>query len=247
MVTTNRTKLNKLYAHWPPGAPMTSEDLAARGMSADLTFHYVRTGWLRRLMRGVYCKPNEPLALYPSLLLLQRQFEGLHVGGKSALDWNGVRHYVLAKASASFVRLAGGENCRGMVHRAFPGRVSPQASLRRKARTLAACRTLRKAKGRPLSIGTRAGATGIVERRWRAPAAARGLANSSRAATPCAPDVLRHLLQHCTNVKTVRLCLTLGKELSLPWAKKLDAATLPTGSRRRWVSKSADGLLVLKP
>ena len=60
-------------------------------------------------------------------------------------------------------------------------------------------------------------------------------------------DVLRELLQHCTNVKTVRLCLQLGSEASLPWAAKLDPATLPTGSDRPWVSRSSDGLLVLKP
>ena len=60
-------------------------------------------------------------------------------------------------------------------------------------------------------------------------------------------DVLRELLQHCTSVKTVRLCLQLGREASLPWAAKLDPATLPTGSDRPWVSRSADGLLVLKP
>ena len=60
-------------------------------------------------------------------------------------------------------------------------------------------------------------------------------------------DVLRELLQHCTNVKTVRLCLQLGRELSLPWAIKLNPADLPTGSDQPWVSRSADGLLVLKP
>jgi hypothetical protein len=59
-------------------------------------------------------------------------------------------------------------------------------------------------------------------------------------------DVLRALLQRCVSVKTVRLCLQLGREFSLPWVGKLDPATLPTGSKRPWVSKSADGLLVLK-
>ena len=59
-------------------------------------------------------------------------------------------------------------------------------------------------------------------------------------------DVLRELLLHCTSVKTVRLCLQLGREFSLPWAAKLDPAKLPTGSKRPWVSRSADGLLVLK-
>ncbi|MBM3368191.1 MAG: hypothetical protein FJY43_07935 [Betaproteobacteria bacterium] len=48
-------------------------------------------------------------------------------------------------------------------------------------------------------------------------------------------------------MKTVRLCLALGRELSLPWAAKLDAKALPRGSARPWISKSRDGLLVLKP
>ncbi len=60
-------------------------------------------------------------------------------------------------------------------------------------------------------------------------------------------DVLRDLLKRCTSVKTVRLCLQLGRELSQPWAGKLDPSQLPKGSDRPWVSRSADGLLVLKP
>jgi Transcriptional regulator, AbiEi antitoxin, Type IV TA system len=60
-------------------------------------------------------------------------------------------------------------------------------------------------------------------------------------------DVLRDLLKRCTSVKTVRLCLQLGRELSQPWAGKLDPSHLPTGGDRPWVSRSPDGLLVLKP
>lgn len=59
--------------------------------------------------------------------------------------------------------------------------------------------------------------------------------------------VLQELLKHCTSVKTVRLCLQLGREGGLPWAAKLDADKLPTGSNRPWVSRSEDGLLVIKP
>lgn len=55
--------------------------------------------------------------------------------------------------------------------------------------------------------------------------------------------MLRDLLQHCSSVKTVRLCLQFGRELSLPWAAKLDSSKLPTGSARAWVSRSVDGLL----
>ncbi|HKW82893.1 MAG TPA: AbiEi antitoxin N-terminal domain-containing protein, partial [Burkholderiaceae bacterium] len=94
MATIIRTKLNTLYSKTAPGTPLTSEDLAALGISADLAVHYVRAGWLVRLARGVFSRPNDPLAPNPSLLLLQRRIEGLHVGGKSALDWYGVRQYL---------------------------------------------------------------------------------------------------------------------------------------------------------
>jgi hypothetical protein len=59
--------------------------------------------------------------------------------------------------------------------------------------------------------------------------------------------VLQELLERCRQVKTVRLCLSLGRELGLPWAAKLDALRLPTGSSQRWVGRSKEGLLVLKP
>lgn len=95
MTTIKQSKLNILYTHLAPGAPLTSEDLAALGISADLAVHYVRAGWLTRLARGVFCRPNDTLSLYPSLLLLERRFKGLHVGGKSALDWYGLRQYGL--------------------------------------------------------------------------------------------------------------------------------------------------------
>ena len=90
----NQRKLNTLYTTFAAGTPLTAEDLRSLGISADLAVHYVRAGWLVRLARGVYCRPNEALSLHPSLMLLQRQLEGLHVGGKSALDWYGVRHYL---------------------------------------------------------------------------------------------------------------------------------------------------------
>jgi hypothetical protein len=59
--------------------------------------------------------------------------------------------------------------------------------------------------------------------------------------------MLRDLLKRCASAKTVHLCLQLGRELSQPWFGKLDQSQLPKGSDRPWVSRSPDGLLVLKP
>lgn len=59
--------------------------------------------------------------------------------------------------------------------------------------------------------------------------------------------VLQGLFTRCTSVKTVRLCLQLRRELSLPWMAKVLPADLPTGSDRPWVSRGSHGVLVLKP
>src|SRR5262245_18240550 len=94
MATTGKGKLNRLYTQTTPGTPLISEELAALGISADLAVHYARSGWLHRLARGVYSRQGESLQLYPSLRLLERTIDGFHVGGKTALGWYGMRHYL---------------------------------------------------------------------------------------------------------------------------------------------------------
>src|ERR1700722_5208989 len=245
MATTNRNKLNTLYTHWTPGTPLTSEDLAALGISADLAVHYVRAGWLTRLMRGVYCRPNDTLALYPSLVLLQRKFDGLHVGGKSALEWDGVRQYV---AQQPVLRLYGWAAARlpDRFAQPFPAEYHRKRLFDKRPNILLHVGPFEKRSGAPqVSAPERALLELLSEVGVRqSMQEARELTESTY---NLRVDVLRELLQHCTSVKTVRLCLSLGRELSLPWATKLDPAPLPPGSHRPWVSKSAGVLLVLKP
>ena len=60
-------KLKLLYARSSPGTPLTSKDFSGLGISADRAVHYVRAGWLNRLVRGVFSRPGEALSLYPAL------------------------------------------------------------------------------------------------------------------------------------------------------------------------------------
>lgn len=53
-----------------------------------------RSGWLEHLARGVYKLPGDALNRDACLALLAHQMPGLHVGGKTALSWRGVRHNV---------------------------------------------------------------------------------------------------------------------------------------------------------
>ena len=244
MATIRTSKLNALYTRLPPGMPLTSDDLAALGISADLAVHYVRAGWLARLSRGVFCRPNDTLALHPSLILLQRRLKGLHVGGKSALDWYGVRQYVAQQPVLQLYGWAAGRLPEWFTER-FPAEYHRKRLFDEQPGALLHAGPFEKRSGAPqVSAPERALLELLSDVGVRQPLQeARELVES---AYSLRVDVLRELLQRCTSVKTVRLCLQLGREASLPWAAKLDPATLSTGSDRPWVSRSADGLLVLK-
>jgi hypothetical protein len=243
--TITRSKLNNLYSETSPGTPLTSQDLAALGISADLAVHYVRAGWLVRLARGVFSRSNDMLALHPSLVLLQRRIDGLHVGGKSALDWYGVRQY---PSQRPLLHLYGWDAARlpGWFTERFPAEYHRKRLFDEQPNALLHAGPFElRSNAAHVSSPERALLEMLSDVGVRQPLAeARELTESSYSLRA---DVLRELLEHCTSVKTVRLCLQLGRELSLPWAARLDAAQLPTGSNRAWVSRSADGLLVLKP
>lgn len=245
MATTKPNLLKMLHTRLAPGTPLVSEDLAALGISADLAVHYVRAGWLTRLARGVFCRPNDTLALHPSLLLLQRRLEGLHVGGKSALEWHGLRQYVSQQPVLYLYGWAAGRLPEWFTER-FPAEYHRKRLFDEQPEALLHVGPFEKRDGAPqVSAPERALLELLSEVGVRQPLQeARELVESTYSLRA---DVLRELLRQCTNVKTVRLCLQLGREASLPWVAKLDPATLPTGSDRPWVSRSADGLLVLKP
>ncbi|MGY4363997.1 hypothetical protein ACVW1A_000062 [Bradyrhizobium sp. LB1.3] len=245
MATIHRDKLNRLYTRAAPATPLASDDLAALGISADLAVHYVRAGWLQRLARGIYCRPNDPPALHPSLVLLQRSFEGLHVGGKSALDWHGIRHYVSQRPVLHLYGWKAGRLPEWFTQR-FPAEYHRKRLFKEEPGAMFHVVPFENRKGGPLvSAPERALLEVLSEVGIRQPLQeARELVESTYSLRA---DVLRDLLKQCTSVKTVRLCLQLGRELSQPWVGKLDPSQLPMGSDRPWVSRSADGLLVLKP
>ncbi len=245
MATTSNSKLNNLYTRLPGGSPVTSARLAEMGISADLAVHYARAGWLKRLARGVYCRPGETLLLHPSLLVLQRRTAGLHVGGKTALEWYGVRQYV---SQQTVLHLYGWVTAclPDWFFQHFPSEYHRKRLFVEKPDQMFSVGGFENRDNAPLvSTPERALLELLDEVGVRQPLQeAREIAEG---AYNLRAEVLTDLLKRCTSVKTVRLCLRLGRELSLPWAGKLDEAALPTGSARPWISKSKDGLLVLKP
>ncbi len=195
--------------------------------------------------RGVYRRPNDTLDLHACLVLMQRSIEGLHVGGKSALDGYGVRQYL---SQQSTLHLYGWATARlpDWFTERFPAEYHRKRLFDEPPNDPLHAGPFEKRDGAPrVSAPERALLEMLSEVGVRQPLQeAREL---TEGAYGLRADVLRDLLQRCTSVKTVRLCLQFGRELALPWASKLDTAHLPTGSDRAWVSRSSEGLLILKP
>jgi len=223
---------------------MGSQDLARAGISADLAVHYAKAGWLVRVAHGIYARRGDTLALNGCLRLLERRLPGLHVGGKTALEWHGVRHYVSQRPAT---QLYGWKAAK--LPEWFTTRFA--AEYRRKRLfneelddLLYVTQFERQADAPRVSEPERALLEVMSDVGVRQPLEeARELAQSAHTLRV---DALRELLRACTSVKTVRLCLALGKELELPWVKKLNPDELPLGSLRPWVTRGPNGLLVLK-
>ena len=244
MTTLAQGQLKSLYARLAPGTPVTSEELVRLGVSADLAVYYARAGWLVRLARGVFRRPEQALSLHPSLKLLESRIEGLHVGGKSALDWQGVRQYV---AQQETLHLYGWTAARlpEWFLKEFPAEYHRKRLFDEQPGALLHVLPFEGRNEAPqVSTPERALLELLSEVGVRQPMQeARELLESTYNLRGA---VLQELLARCTSVKTVRLCLQLGRELSLPWMAKLLPDELPTGSDRPWVSRGSHGVLVLK-
>lgn len=237
--------INRLFRLAPYGRPLTLRDLAKYGVSAPLAAKYARTGWLERLGPGLYRLPSSQLDRGQCLLVLQEQIDGLHVGGKTALAWQGVRHNV---SPTELLTLWGDKRVALPVWfvREFPSTYrSPQlfddktvvkgmftppdvtAGVHVSVRERALLELLRDA-----------GQQQDLEEAHHLFMAAQGLRL----------HVLGELLQGCVNVKTVRLFLLWAREAGEIDVKELQHRfTLPTGSNSRWIGKLADGTTLVLP
>lgn len=80
--------------HAPRGQPIDPTMLRELDVSPALASYWVRAGWLVRLAKGAYLVRGDTPTREGILRYLSRRVPGLHVGGKTALDWQGARHNI---------------------------------------------------------------------------------------------------------------------------------------------------------
>jgi Transcriptional regulator, AbiEi antitoxin, Type IV TA system/Transcriptional regulator, AbiEi antitoxin N-terminal domain len=168
----------------------------------------VKAGWLTRLGRGVYAKPGEEISLRPSLLALQQSYVDLHVGGKTALDWYGYRQYVTQRPTVQLYSWSTVQRLPSWFKERFPASYHRKRLFHETSKHLLFVGPFQDRKNEPnVSEPERAVLEVLSEVGVRQPLQeARELLES---AYTLRASVLQKLLQRCTSVKTVRLCLQL--------------------------------------
>ncbi len=220
--------------------------LNAQGVSAFLAAKYVRSGWLERLAQGVYAFAGDTLNRDQCLLFLQGRITGLHVAGKTALAWQGVRQNL----SPHEHLMLWGDDKRAKLPKWF----SDQFSASYRATTLFPSKATALGIGTPLGLleGVRVSVPerAVLEMLYEVGKShdleeARNLFESLRGLRL---EVMGELLSQCTSVKTVRLFLLWARETEVLNVTLLrETYLLPTGSSSRWMGRMADGTLLSLP
>ena len=229
-----------------PGRPLSLHDLESFGVSAYLAAKYARTGWLVRLGPGLYRLQSPPLDRDQSLLVLQERVPGLHVAGRTALAWQGVRHNV---EFAERLTLWGAKSgpLPAWFTKAFPSRYRSTALFSPEVGDLGIFTPPAVTAGVRVSTRERA----LVEL-LRDAGQGQDMEEAMHlfeATTGLRTAVLGQLLSQCLSVKAVRMVLQWGERVG---NFDVDALrrhnTLPTGGNSRWIGTMDDGsTLVLPP
>lgn len=241
--------IKHLQAELPRGAPFDLAILARFGVSPQLAAQYAGAGWLVRLAQGVYAFPNDDFDVYGALKLLQQRVPGLHIGGKTALALQGVRHNL---GSRETWVLWGDKRYAlpAWFTSRFPARYC-HARLFDWPDTALATRTLTTPPGMPDPIEMACPERAVLELLYEVGVKqsleeARNLFDGLRSPRK---DVVGELLSCCTSVKAVRLFLTWARETNLVDVDALlSQYPVRTGGASRWMSRLDDGtLLSLRP
>ncbi|GHU06132.1 hypothetical protein FACS1894158_11670 [Betaproteobacteria bacterium] len=209
----------------------------------------VPSAWLVRLAQGVYAFPNDAFDAYSAQTYLQQRVSGLHLGGKSALVLQGVRHNLNSREK---LVLWGGVRFTlpTWFTERFPARYVHARLFDWPDSTLTS-QTLATPPGLPEGLSIAVPERAILKLLYEVGVKqsleeARNLFDGLRSPRK---DLLGQLLACCTSVKAVRLFLAWARETHVIDADDLLARyPVRTGSDKRWMSRLADGtLLSLNP
>lgn len=228
-----------VLAELPRGDPLSTAALQARGVSAFRASALARSGWLIHLGRDAYMLPGDTLTRDGCMAYLSQRVSGLHVGGKTALAWRGIRQNV----SFQEVLTLWGDQPKRLppwFTQRFEGRYQETQLFDAKLRTGFGLQ--------PIPNGRRDVLVSVPERALLELLSDVGKTQSLEEARQLIEGLhtlrektLDELLTHSTRIKVVRLAEMLARELGLPWAGLAKRHSQRLGGGKRWIGVAKTG------
>ncbi|MFM0368191.1 type IV toxin-antitoxin system AbiEi family antitoxin domain-containing protein [Paraburkholderia aspalathi] len=243
-------KIQGLIKAAPRGQPLDPAMLRSFEISPAQTTYLVKAGWLQRLSKGAYLVAGDVASVEGIIAYLSRRIPGLHVGGKTALDWQGVRHNVAFRPK---ITLWGSRAYRFPTwieqHMPYTFQTTQlfddQYSVIQWLRPLPSKSAHVLVSVPELALLELASDIGKRGRKGQSLDEAVHLADMLR---NLRIDVLSPLLENCVRVKVVKLVRDLGQSSGYAWGKDLQQYVNRLSRGKRWSIKEKDGRrLTLKP
>jgi len=255
--------LNLLETELPEGLLVDSAWLEQKGIASNLRAYYVKSGWLDQPVRGVYRRPRGKLSWQQVVISLQTLLgQGLIVGGRTALELQGLAHYLSRELRTVYLYgpdkppswLAKLDLPQSFTYRSS-GRLFSKEPLVRSLGSLAW--NIQSGEGRDLERLQGGDLTSMAWGHWDWPLT---LSRPERAylemldelpkkesfhqadmlmegAVNFSPRRLQKLLSDCHNVKVKRLFFFFADRHNHSWLKRLDKEAIDLGSGKRMLVK----------
>jgi len=190
--------------------------------------------------------PNDELQRDACLKFVAINIPGLHVGGKTALAWRGVRHNLLPRDRLNLWGDARAKLPKWFTGR-FPSRYTAKSLFSKRLPGGFGLQPLPETPDGPLvSVPERALLEMLSEvGLQQGVEEARNIMEGVRSVRS---EVLDTLLKNCLRVKVIRLCVQWAEELNLDWAAAARHSARRKLGKSRWSARLKDGTtLTLKP
>ncbi|CAM2155723.1 Type IV toxin-antitoxin system AbiEi family antitoxin [Pararobbsia alpina] len=239
-------RLQRLMTEAPRGQPMDTRMLRGFGISPALATYLVKAGWLQRLGKGAYVMTGDAPGREGIIAFLARKTPGLHVGGKTALNWQGVRHNIALDEKVTL-----------WAQKPYAMPIWVSHHLRHSFQTTKLFdEDLPYDTGLKLLPNMNSGVlVSVPERALLELASDVGKGQSLEEAQNLVAglrnlrqSVLDQFLAHCHRVKVVKIVRDLGKSSGYAWGSDLQRHVDRLGPDKRWSNVNKDGeRLTLKP
>lgn len=234
MTIRNRNKLNNLIKMNPRGVVLTSAQLENQGISRQLVKSYNNTGWLVPIGKGAYALAGSKIDWSSGLPAIQK--DGIHLGGKTALELHGYGHFmpmgknqVIHLFGSTGIRLPTwfqkynwGNSIKYITTNFLPAKIGL---------------TDKEYNNRTIIISSVERA--ILEVLHLAPQSIslEEVDLLMESLITLRPSLLQQLLEKCNSIKVKRLFLFLAERNNFSWLKKLNLSNINLGKGKRVIVK----------